>query len=105
MTQILRGFSQGLSNLAQGVASASEDWPAASINHKRLEQQAIRDNAQIDRAKKQAEALAAYRGETLQIKRLEIELSPLYKELERNQAIQLELAKEGIRNPGADAKG
>ena len=37
MTQILRGFSQGLSNLAQGVAGASEDWPAASARQRQLE--------------------------------------------------------------------
>ena len=37
MTQILRGLSGGLSNLARGVATASEDWPAASARRRQLE--------------------------------------------------------------------
>jgi len=36
MTQILRGLSGGLSNIARGVATASEDWPEASIASARL---------------------------------------------------------------------
>jgi len=39
MTQILRGLSGGLSNIARGVATASEDWPEASAVQARLNQQ------------------------------------------------------------------
>ena len=52
MTQILRGLSGGLSNIARGVATASEDWPRASAERARLEQQ--KEQFDLEQARYQA---------------------------------------------------
>jgi hypothetical protein len=49
MTQILRGLSGGLSNLARGVATASEDWPRASIARSRAEEMRERERRTTER--------------------------------------------------------